>query len=165
MLQKKKDEINFGTWTHRRSGLGGPRDAWACCQGVWRQATLPSLPALILVPPVTTISTHHISGLFCHTTKPPATSLPWTTPNPVLALCPLVVRISYLPHRVHARRRAQRRLASRRRNVLLHDVLRLRHLLESQNKCFLLLATAIRIQDQHATERTFEFGYIQGAPP
>jgi hypothetical protein len=60
---------------------------------------LPSLPALILVPPATTISTHHISGLFCHTTKPPAISPPpWTTPIPVLAnFCPLVVLISTFP--------------------------------------------------------------------
>jgi hypothetical protein len=62
--------LRLRTWSERRSGRGGPREAWDWCHGVWRHATFPSLPALILQPD-TTSSRHHSSGLFCHSTNPP----------------------------------------------------------------------------------------------
>ncbi|OAY77210.1 hypothetical protein ACMD2_06132 [Ananas comosus] len=66
----------------RRSGRGGPREAWGCCHGVWRHATLPSLPALILHPDTVISSRHHIScsgrrrRRFCHSTNPPTSPPP-----------------------------------------------------------------------------------------
>nr|ACR36093.1 unknown [Zea mays] len=64
-------------WSARRSGREPPRAAWAPSQGVRRQATRPSLPAATLCP-ATDISTSHMLGASCHSTKLPS----WPRPPP-----------------------------------------------------------------------------------
>lgn len=63
------------TWRTRRRGRTPPLAAWAPIHGVWRQATLPSLPATTLWPP-TTSSISHLSGTICHITKQPFCETP-----------------------------------------------------------------------------------------
>ena len=64
------------TWRERRRGRGGPREAWDWSAADWRHATLPSLPALILWPPMMS-SKNQTSGVFCQSTKPPTSARPW----------------------------------------------------------------------------------------
>lgn len=66
------------TWRARRSGREPPRAACAPSQGVRRQATRPSLPAATLWP-ATAISTSHMPGASCQTTKLPS----WHRPAPL----------------------------------------------------------------------------------
>lgn len=74
------------TWSARRSGREPPRAAWAPSQGVRRQATRPSLPAATLWP-ATDISTSHMLGASCHSTKLPSWARPPPPPPPLLGSC------------------------------------------------------------------------------